>query len=98
MIKNILLTYDINIKQTNVKNAMIRKGYSEEKYSFSSRKTFTLPNTTLLKKEEELRVVTVLNDLQEVIDVLNKGIATKDKIILEKAMAVEFTTWKAIEN
>ena len=51
MIKNILLTYDINIKQTNVKNAMIRKGYSEEKYSFSSRKTFTLPNTTLLKKE-----------------------------------------------
>mgnify|MGYP002128602005 CR=1 FL=1 len=52
----------------------------------------------LLKKEEELRVVTVLNDLQEVIDVLNKGIATKDKIILEKAMAVEFTTWKAIEN
>lgn len=94
----VLLTYDINIRQTNVKNAMIRKWYSEEKYSFSSRKTFTLPNTTLWKKEEELRVVTVLNDLKEVIDVLNKGIATKDKIIVEKAMAVEFTTWKAIEN
>lgn len=98
MIKKVLLTYDINIKQTNVKNAMIEKGYSEEIYGFSSQITFTLPNTTLWKEWEELRPSTVLNDLKEVIDILNRGVAIKDKILLEKAMAVEFTTWSAIEN
>jgi len=97
MIRKILLTYDINIKQTEVKNEMKEIGYFE-RIRIPEIKSYTLPNTTLWKKEEELRVVTVLNDLQEVISVLNKGIATKDKIILEKAMAVEFTTWKAIEN
>lgn len=98
MIKNVLLTYDINIKQTEVKNAMKEKEYFEEKYSNKSHKTYTLPNTTLWKQANELTTVTVLNDLNKVIEEINRGLAPKDKIILEKAIAVEFTNWSAIEN
>ena len=98
MMKKVLLTYDINIKQTEVKNAMKEKGYSERIRKTTETKTYTLPNTTLWKKADELRTITVLNELKEVIETLNKGIAIKDKIILEKAMAVEFTSWEAREN
>lgn len=98
MVKNVLLTYDINIKQTDVKNAMKEKGYSERIRKSTEVKTYTLPNTTLWKKAEELKTITVLNELEDVIEILNRGATLKDKIILEKAIATEFTNWSAIEN
>lgn len=96
--RKVLLTYDVSNRQPEVKNAMKDKEYSEEKYGPSSRKIYKLPNTTLWKEAEELTTGTVIKDLQDVIAVLNKGVATKDIILLQKAMAVEFSRWNAIEN
>lgn len=92
-----LLTYDINIKQTEVKNAMKEIGYFET-IRIPEIKSYTLPNTTLWKKGEELKTEGVLKDLQKVIDTINRGAPVNNKIKLEKAMVVEFSNWKAIDN
>lgn len=98
MIKMVLLTYDINIRQTEVKNAMKLKGYFEKIKKGSEIKSYTLPNTTLWKKGEELKTEIVLKDLQDVTETLNRNVIASNKIKLEKAMAVEFTNWNAIDN
>jgi hypothetical protein len=96
MIKNVLITYDVYNRHSEVKDEMKKLGYFDTIKNVTT--GYTLPNTTLWKKSEELKTETVLLDLQNVIQNLNKGVALNNKIELEKAMAVEFTNWKAIEN
>ena len=98
MIKNVLLTYDVSIRQTEVKNGMKGKGYYDNIKRSTENETYTLPNTTIWKKGEELKTETALKDLQDVIETLNRDVIASNKIKLEKAMAVEFTNWNAIEN
>lgn len=98
MIKKILLTYDVSIRQTEVKYGMKGKGYYDNIKRTSEDERYTLPNTTLWKQGEELRTGTVLRDLENVVQELNNNVTSSNKIKLEKAMAVEFTNWNAIEN
>jgi len=98
MIKCILLTYDVSNRQTEVKNAMKAKGYHDTIKRTTEDKNHTLPNTTLWKKGEELRTKMVLSDLEKIVQELNNNVLLSNKIKLEKAMAVEFTNWNAIEN
>lgn len=98
MIKCVLLTYDVSNRHLEVKNEMKNLGYFESIKRKSETKGYTIPNTTLWKKSEELKTETVLLELQNTIKKLNTGVALINKIKLEKAMAVEFTNWNAIEN
>ena len=98
MIICVLLTYDVSNRHPEVKNEMKNLGYFESIKRKNETRGYTLPNTTLWKKSEELKTETVLLDLQNVIQKLNVGVALNNKIKLEKAIAVEFTNWSAIEN
>ena len=98
MIKCVLLTYDVSNRHLEVKNEMINLGYFKSIKRKTETRGYTLPNTTLWKKSEELKSETVLYDLQSVIQKLNIGVALNNKIKLEKAIAAEFTNWNAIEN
>ena len=88
----------MTIRHTEVKNGMKGKVYYDNIKRTSEDKGYTLPNTTLWKKGEELRTETVLRDLENVVQELNNNVTSSNKIKLEKLMAVEFTNWNAIEN
>ena len=98
MIKYILITYDVNMQQPEVKNALKAIGYSDKKYGHSSAINFRLPQNTLWKEAEELSTTTVLNEVNAVVERLNSERTTKGKIVLDKAIAVAFNHWSAIDS
>lgn len=86
----ILLTYDLQedllhaSKHIQVKDEMIRLGYMVS-WKFNN-ELYTLPNTTLWKKD--------ISTAQAKTDLLNT--AKKFGAIVERCVAVVFTSWDAI--
>jgi hypothetical protein len=92
---NALITYDVSNKQPEVKKGMKDLDYLD--YWTLDRKTYYLPNTTLWKRDAS--AATAIADMKKVIFSLNEKIIKKDeKIKLERCVAVDFTTWDAIEG
>jgi hypothetical protein len=90
----ILLTYDLDKRHTEVKTAMIAKGYS--KFWMNGQTRYNLPNTTLYKSAAEMTPSVATNDLQEVVAALNRGARPVNVIHIERMVAVEFTNWSGI--
>lgn len=83
---DVLITYDIDTKHTEVRNALI-KDYGFEKVIVGNNGVKChLPNTTLLKKNSNK--LWVLNALKEVCKDLNVRII--------RAIAVECSNWQAL--
>lgn len=81
---SVLLTYDVDKLHISYKKALKAKGYSD--YWTANNNTYYLPNTTLWKKDGA--VTTAKTDMQNVAATL--------KIKLERAIAVEFSSWDGI--
>lgn len=84
MIKRVLVTYDISKRHVEVNNEIKKLGYFESIRRNSENKGYTLPNTTLWKKSEELKTETVLLELQNVIKNLNIGVTLNNKLNWKK--------------
>ncbi|MCP9201330.1 hypothetical protein MKO06_15580 [Gramella sp. GC03-9] len=72
----IMLSYDINKLHTNVKDEMLKLGYSE-RWRYGNGPTYEMPNTTLWHDEKSSNLA--INDLQRVCNRLG--------VKLEKAVA-----------
>lgn len=88
------ISYDINIRHTEVKHEMLDLGYFD-KWTFDN-KTYHLPKTSLWKKGRELN--DALKDIQGIIIKLNSGKSTSDKIILERCIVTSVNPWAGIEG
>jgi hypothetical protein len=97
MIKNVVITYQVNMGQEEVKDALIVMGYSDKKYSHTRATQVRLPKNCLWKAAEDLSTTTVLHEVNTAVAKLNKTKITKGKIILDKAIAVAFTQWSALD-
>ena len=82
----ILITYDVSGRQVEMKSELKTLGYSDSWQA--SGKTYYLPNTTLWKKD--------VSASQGKTDMINT--ANKLSISLERAIAVEFSSWDGIEG
>lgn len=83
---NVLITYDINTKHTEVRNSLI-KDYRFEKVIIGSNGIkCNLPNTTLLKNNSNKE--SVLNTL--------KKVCKDNNVNLTRAIAVECSNWWAL--
>ena len=89
---NALITYDINIRHTEVKSAMKAKGHFD--YWTANSQTYYLPNTSLWKNG--ITPQTAKADMQQVIQSLNYNQPANKQIRLERCVAVEWTNWDAI--
>ena len=98
MTKNILLTYDVNLGQSEVKEALKTMGYSDKKYGNSSEINFKLPQNTVWKEANDMRTSAALTEINNIVTSLNKERTGKEKIVLEKAFAVIFINWSAIDS
>lgn len=74
----IILSYDINGKWVEVKNALLEKGYSDVAMSLVTNKTYSMPDSTVWHMQKQ--VSQAINDLQKICLNLN--------VKLEKAAAV----------
>jgi hypothetical protein len=93
---HILLTYDIDSRHAAVKEAMLKLGYSDSIVGSPSGKTYYLPNTTLHINKAEATSTSAKTDLQGVIMALNGSGFAKNKIKLERLIAVPFETFVGI--
>ena len=66
---NVLISYDVNEKQTPVKDGLIKMGYLDKFEFEGNAKIFNLPNTTLWKKNMDSSIA--LNDMNKVCRDLN---------------------------
>jgi len=78
----IFITYDVNNKNTEIKEALIKKGYAET-WIDNQGGSHQLPSTTLWKSNTTTKQGFV--DMKDVADSLN--------ISLEKAIAMEVNSW-----
>jgi hypothetical protein len=89
---NVLITYDIDKRHSEVKQALLRMRFSDR--WTSNNITYYLPNTTFwanlptAEKGKEL--------FHEAIAELNQGQTNENKIKIERFMAVVFTSWSGI--
>lgn len=83
---NVLITYDVSDKNKEVKDSLKAKGYSDN--WTSDKVKYSLPNTTLWKSESTAETGKV--DME--------AVAKINRVVLESAMAVEFTSWKGISG
>ena len=91
------ITYDVSARQEDVKSGMVKLGYSDSRPGDQNGKSVTvyLPNTSLWKKDKELR--TALSDIQTVIDNLNATKAySQEKIVLLRCIVVSASPWFGI--
>ena len=92
---NSLVTYDVSTGQTEVKDALKEISYLD--YWVNDSVTYTLPETTLWKKNA--RPSKVVQEIKSVLETLNKDIPLKkNKIVLERCVAVKFDLWAGIEG
>lgn len=92
---DVLLTYDISTRHTEVKAAMRQKGYADNWQASSQ--TYNMPNTSLWKKN--ITAATAVADMKQAIQALNVGQNYYSQIRLERCVAVNFddsTGWAAI--
>lgn len=81
-----LLTYDVDDKQKEVKDELLRKGYYK---SWSNENiTYYLPNTTVWR--DNTTPSTAIADI--------KSITANLRVKLTRAVAVDFPTWDGIEG
>ncbi|CAF3421849.1 unnamed protein product, partial [Rotaria sp. Silwood2] len=89
VILNVLLTYDISEKNTEVKNALKQEPFNyREEWALSDKKPQILPETTLWKPSTTSRQA--LADIQSLISNLNSQNGWN--IILERCVTVDFAT------
>ncbi len=81
-----LLTYDVGDKQKEVKDELLKKGYSK-RLSLQT-KVCNLPNTTVWK--DNTTPSTAIADI--------KSITANLRVKLTRAVAVDFATWDGIEG
>lgn len=90
---NILITYDISQRWTEVKRALLDEGFKDSWVDNQTR--FNLPDTTLwhnkLNNANQAKAM-----FHEVIEQLNAGQPEDKKIEIERFMAVVFTKWSGI--
>jgi hypothetical protein len=92
---DVLLTYDISIRHSEVKAAMLKKGYSDR--WTASNIVYNMPNTSLWKKN--VTAATAIADMKQVVQNLNTGQLIRNQIELERCVAVNFDDsagWAAI--
>lgn len=83
------ITYDVSARQPDVKSGMLKLGYFDHWNSDENGKkvTYYLPNTSLWKKDTELK--TALSDIQKLIDSLNATkLPLQEKILLWRCIVV----------
>lgn len=89
------ITYDVSARQNDVKSGMVKLGYSDSWVPNNSSTTYYLPNTSLWKKDTELK--TAVADIQKVISGLN---ATKtyyqETIVLLRCIVTSASPWDGI--
>lgn len=86
------ITYDVNIRHSEIKTQMKANGYSDR--WLSSNTTYYLPNTSLWKSGTELELA--LSDLKRVIDELNRNQPPANKIELQRCIVVSASPWTGI--
>lgn len=90
----VLLTYDVSQRHSEVKAALRKKSFYD--YWTDNDVKYHLPNTTMWKKGDTITELTVLNDMKAVIADLNRGEPSNRTIILERCVSVVFASWAAI--
>lgn len=90
----VLLTYDVSHRHSEVKDALRKKGLLDSWTSNSVK--YNLPNTTMWKSGESVTVTTVLTDMNTVISDLNRGEPSHRIIRLERCITVAFDSWNGI--
>lgn len=88
---NIVIIYDLNEGQSEVKKALVANGYYD--YWYANEKRYDLPQTTLWKKE--ITFEDANNDIKRVIENLNKT-RTGSKIVLERYIALSAAPWDGL--
>lgn len=83
---NVLITYDIDSKHTDVRKSLIEEHGFEEVIIGNSCTTCYLPNTTLYQKNTTKE--RVLNTL--------KSVCAANKAKLKRAISVECSNWQAL--
>lgn len=94
-IVNILLTYDISSKHSEVKKAMKAKGYTDHIID-GQNKTVYLPNTSLNLKKEGAAAAQAREDLRAVIAAINSSLPVNAQVVLERQFSVRYDDWAAI--
>ena len=85
MAMDVVVTYDVSAKQSEVKAAMVARGYMD-RWNSNDGTTYYLPNTTLWKKNIELR-----NAVQDIA-----AVAKQFSVKLERAVTVPAAPWDGI--
>jgi len=87
------ITYDVSARQNDIKNEMVKLGYSDSWRADNV--TYHLPNTSLWRKDKELKQAIV--DIKNVIDNLNANKSTyQEKIILLRCIVTSASPWAGI--
>jgi len=89
------ITYDVSACQNDVKNGMVKLNYTDSWVPNGSTTRYYLPNTSLWKKDTELK--TALADIQKVISGLNAAKTySQETIVLWRCIVVSATPWEGI--
>ena len=91
---NVLLTYDISQRHSEVKAALKAKGLRDSWTNENVK--YNLPNTTMWKMGDIVTPTTVLADMNTVIADLNRNQPADKVIRLERCMSVAFAGWAGI--
>lgn len=93
---NVLITYDVSQRQSEVKQKMIELGYYDRWSAFD--KIYYLPQTTLWKNNV-LDLKTALADLRKAIESLNLYRSAQQPLIeLKRCIVVSANPWDGIEG
>lgn len=88
---NAVITYDVSVRQTEVKVEMLKRGYYDAWMANNLR--YVLPNSTLWKKDIELAAAK--EEIISVISSLNREVG-KAEIKLERCIVLSVTPWDGI--
>jgi hypothetical protein len=91
------ITYDVSARQPDIKTGMLKLGYSDSWTitNTAGTTTYYLPNTSLWRKDTELK--TALADIQNVIIGLNNSKTIyQEKIVLERCIVTPCDSWYGI--
>jgi hypothetical protein len=90
----VLLTYDISQRHSEVKAALKDKGFHD---SWTVEKIkYNLPNTTMWKKGDSVTALSVKSDMEMVIADLNRYASFDKTIKIERCISVVFSSWAGI--
>lgn len=91
----VLISYDISDSNQEVKQDMTDIGYIDAFTSQRGRRRYVLPESTLLHLDR-ISPDTAIDDLENIINHLNRTRNQNELIVLEKCIAVESISWSAI--